>query len=222
VIRAVAFVPAAPLLVPDAAGGSAEADADLRDASIAATRRLTESGAQTIYVIAPVSDAASWPGDATWDFAGFGLAPRAVSAARLPWQLGIGAWLLDQVSWRGGRRYLAAAADAAADAEPDPREPVAVLAVGDGSACRTEKAPGYLDDRAAGFDERVAAILTAGQPGGFDAVDEQLAKDLMCSGLPVWHRVAALAGGARPATALLDLHDARYGVGYFVAFWQFG
>ena len=33
---------------------------------------------------------------------------------------------------------------------------VAVLAMGDGSACRTEKAPGYLDDRSIDFDNSVA------------------------------------------------------------------
>ena len=38
----------------------------------------------------------------------------------------------------------------------------AVLAVADGSACRSEKAPGYLDERAFDFDAGIGAALTKG------------------------------------------------------------
>ena len=38
--------------------------------------------------------------------------------------------------------------------------------MGDGSACRTLKAPGYLDERAAAFDAEVARALGAADVDG--------------------------------------------------------
>ena len=49
--------------------------------------------------------------------------------------------------------------------------------VGNGSAMRTEKAPGHLDERAEAFDAALGASLRAGRP----AVDVDLARELWAS-----------------------------------------
>ncbi|UMG91169.1 hypothetical protein [Nocardioides sp. TF02-7] len=60
-----------------------------------------------------------------------------------------------------------------------------VLVVGNGSAKRTEKAPGHLDERAEAFDAAVGAALLAPDPAALAALDERLAAEL-------WADVAAL------------------------------
>jgi hypothetical protein len=141
----------------------------------------------------------------------------------LPWPLGIGAWLLDEVGWDGPRRYLGVSpADdvAAATAQGTTDGAQVVIAVGDGSACRTERAPGYLDDRAGAFDARIADLLARGDAAGLGGIDTALAADLMCAGLPVWRWVSATVGDAEVGAAELVTHVAPYGVGYFVARWS--
>jgi hypothetical protein len=209
------------LLVPSVAGGSATVDADLREASLAATRALFAAATDAVVVVAPTTGNREWPPSAASGFSGFGL-PREhpVPELVLPWPLGIGAWLLDEAGWRDDRRYLGVDGEVAASPDELPAT-VGVLAVGDGTACRTEKAPGYLDERAAGFDQEVGRILATGDPPGFDSLDAALAGELLCRGLPVWRCVAGLVGAAPPSTSELVVDDARYGVGYFVASWRF-
>ena len=92
-----------------------------------------------------------------------------------------------------------------------------VLVVANGSACRTEKAPGFLDDRAESFDDALGAALAAPSPDALRAVDPDLAGQL-------WADVAALPGladllvGAR--TVGVDHDEAPYGVQYWVARWE--
>jgi hypothetical protein len=219
-VLAVGFVPGAPLLIPAVAGAAASLDAELRDASLDAVRRLMDAAPSEIVVAASVATAGEWPGDASWDFAGFGVPrPDFSGAARLPWQLGVGAWLLDEAGWSGQRRFIGVgAADADCDAARLSGD-VAVLAVGDGSACRTEKAPGHLDPRAAAFDAAIAKCLAAGDIERLSTTDAALAADLMCAGLPVWRWLATAMAGQSVAAADLSADVAPYGVGYFVASW---
>jgi hypothetical protein len=220
-IAGVAFVPSAPLLVREVAGGSAALDEDLRQASLHAIERVTDAGIERMVVVAPTGETGSWDRSATWDFAGFGIAPRDVEGGRLPWPLGIGAWLLDDAGWSGERTYLGVTEAGRAAGEVGSGR-WSVLAIGDGSACRTEKAPGHLDQRAAGFDESVAAALAAGDVGALARLDQTLATELMCAGLGTWRWLAGAVGDQPASTAELLTHDARYGVGYFVAAWTFG
>jgi hypothetical protein len=97
-----------------------------------------------------------------------------------------------------------------------PPEGDSLVVVGDGSAKRTEKAPGYIDPRAAGYDAQVAAALRAGDPRMLAEVDFGLGAELMVSGVPAWTAVAELKR-KRNGRVLYD--DAPYGVGYFVATW---
>ena len=87
------------------------------------------------------------------------------------------------------------------------------LVVGNGSAKRTEKAPGHFDERAEAFDAALGASLRAGRP----AVDVELAREL-------WADVDAIVELAELADGLGDarLHydDAPFGVQYWVLGWD--
>ena len=65
--------------------------------------------------------------------------------------------------------------------------------MGDGSARRTVKAPGYLDPAAEPFDARVATALAAGDAGALAGLDPAEGERLLAAGVP------DLAGGRRRA-----------------------
>ncbi|MFT4286971.1 hypothetical protein [Nocardioides sp.] len=89
--------------------------------------------------------------------------------------------------------------------------------VGNGSAKRTEKAPGYLDPRAEPFDAELRAALVAPSPADLRAVDDGLAKELWAS-TESFGELADLLEGARLVS--VDYDDAPYGVQYWVMRWQ--
>jgi hypothetical protein len=94
-----------------------------------------------------------------------------------------------------------------------------LLVVANGSAKRTAKAPGHLDDRAEAFDAAIGKALAAGDPTALGAVDEDLARELWA-----WPDASALAGLAARVPAAtwvqVDYDDAPYGVQYWVVRWQ--
>jgi hypothetical protein len=95
---------------------------------------------------------------------------------------------------------------------------VALLVMGDGTACRTLKAPGYLDKRAEPFDAAVAAALAAADTGALAALDPVLARELKAAGRAPWQVLAGAAGNGGLAGTLLH-ESVPYGVAYFVATW---
>ncbi|MFE1787200.1 hypothetical protein ACFW7J_02155, partial [Streptomyces sp. NPDC059525] len=145
----------------------------------------------------------------------------------LPASLAVGAWLLGRARWGAAPvEGLAVAASleagrcletgrelAAAD------ERVALLVMGDGSACRTLKAPGYLDERAAAFDAAAGRALGSADTDALAALDPVLAAELQAAGRAPWQVLAGAAEGAGLGGRLL-YEDAPYGVGYFVAAWS--
>jgi hypothetical protein len=90
-----------------------------------------------------------------------------------------------------------------------------LLIMAGGSACRSVRAPGYLDPRAAGFDEALERAVRDGDPGALRAVDEDLARELLATARPVWQ---VLAGAmTEPVTAAEILYrDDPFGVFYLV------
>jgi hypothetical protein len=102
-------------------------------------------------------------------------------------------------------------------------ERVALLVMGDGSACRGEKAPGYADPRAEPYDDAVAAALRDADAEALLALDERLSTELMVAGRAAWQ---VLAGAARASQVawhgVLNYATAPYGVAYFVATWEPG
>jgi hypothetical protein len=235
---AAAVCPCPPLLVPAvAAGAAAELDA-ARTASADALGILAAARPDRLVVVGPAApaEAGPYPAGTRGSFRGFGVAADVVlggegeSAAderALPESLAVAAWLLDGVRWAEAPLGALAVADGL-DAQACLREGreiaaaddrVALLVMGDGSACRTLKAPGYLDERAAGFDSGVSLALAAADAAALGALDAGLARDLKAAGRAPWQVLAGAAEGAGLEGRLL-YEDAPYGVGYFVAAWS--
>ncbi|MEV2215692.1 class III extradiol dioxygenase subunit B-like domain-containing protein [Streptomyces sp. NPDC050997] len=145
----------------------------------------------------------------------------------LPPSLAVAAWLLERTGWSDApieglgvgeplapERCIQVGRDLAAGDER-----VALLVMGDASACRTLKAPGYLDERAAPFDAEVARALGTADGAALETLDAELASELKASGRAPWQVLAGAAEGAGLGGALL-YEDAPYGVGYVVATWS--
>ena len=224
----VAFCPCPPLLVPAVARGAAAETADLRAACHDAVEALLAIRPEVVLVVGDgVPDGVRYgPGDAG-DLRGFGVALTVPFSGgvrpggrRLPLAHTIGAWLLDQAG-HGGSRLGVGPGDLA-DALAGPASlpgPVGVLAMGDGSARRTLKAPGYLDPAAGPFDATVAAAMSSGNAEALGGLDLADAGRLLAAGAPAWSAVGGALSGRRPI-ATMRYDDAPYGVGYLVADWH--
>jgi hypothetical protein len=143
----------------------------------------------------------------------------------LPLSLAVGAWLLRDRPAAPPRigRTVAADLDPAACAAigrelADLAPRVALLVMGDGSACRGEKAPGYADDRAPAFDRLFTDALRRGDAGALASIPERLATELLAAGRAPW-QVLAGAAGEVPVDAEVRYDAAPYGVQYTVATW---
>jgi hypothetical protein len=223
----VAFCPAAPLLLPVVAGRAVDVTGGVRAACADAVHALLAVGPEAVVVVGAT------PGDEAGvrygagdvgTMRGFGV-PAEVpfesrgrpGGRRLPLAHTIGAWLLTDAGCTVPR--LGVAPGDLADALAGLPGPTAVLVVGDGSARRTVKAPGYLDPAAGPFDASVSAALAAGDAAALAALDAAEGERLLADGVPAWRAVGrALAG--RPVTARLRYDDAPFGVGYLVADWS--
>ena len=234
---AAAVCPCPPLLVPEVAAGAApELDA-ARAACRDALGVLAAARPGRLVVVGPVESAGTetYPQGTRGSFRGFGvdvdvrLGPDEGRGAEreLPYSLAVGAWLLERTGWSDApieglgvgellapERCVRIGRDVAARAER-----VALLVMGDASACRTLKAPGYLDERAAPFDAEVARALGAVDTDALAVLDPGLAHELKASGRAAWQVLAGAAQGADLGGALL-YEDAPYGVGYLVAGWS--
>ena len=222
-IDGVAFCPHPPLLVPELSGNGALEVADLRSACTSALRRAG-IGVGSRVVCLSASGRVTAPSGVA--LAGYGGPSGHSGTAPLPLAIA---------------RYLLAGLDEPPpdvreiDAEDDlstwpdsvwraDNEPVVLLVMGDGSARRGEKAPGYLDPRAEPFDTSVRDALATGDPGTLAALDPVLGAELLAAGVPAWRRAGqALAEcGSAGQRWSAELHYAGdpFGVSYFAASWR--
>ncbi|MER6530105.1 class III extradiol dioxygenase subunit B-like domain-containing protein [Streptomyces sp. NPDC001508] len=234
---AAAACPCPPLLVPEvAAGAAAELDA-ARAACADALGVLAVARPDRLVVVGPAAPDGhgAHPQGARGSFRGFGvdvavrLGPRVDPAPgrALPPSLAVAAWLLERTGWAdapieglGVGEPLAPERCIEVGREIGARAArTALLVMGDASACRTLKAPGYLDERAAPFDARVAHALGSADLAALAALDAELAQELKASGRAPWQVLAGAAEGAH-LTGTLLYEDAPYGVGYLVAAWS--
>ncbi|MGA5308188.1 hypothetical protein [Micromonospora taraxaci] len=122
-----------------------------------------------------------------------------------------------QVAADAGPAELAVLADEVAATG----ERVALLVLGDGSACRGVTSPGYDDPRALPYDQGVAAALADADLDVLLDLDPVVSAELKAAGRAPWQ---VLAGAARAAgggwRGELLHHAAPYGVAYFVASWE--
>ncbi len=243
-IVAAALCPAPPLLIRDLTGAEQVAT-DLRGACLACVAELTAAAPDVIAVVGAADGTATWAENAALDLARYapgpvllngqrpgeppagsgpaGPAGSVMASAGLPSALGVGAWLLDEAV-AGGQRLLQSVG---ADEPPDrcarlgaelagSGERVAFLVMADGSARRGLKAPGYFDERSAGFDAQIEDAVRAGELDGLLTIDQSLARELMATGRPAWQVLAGAMAGHRVSSEIRYCDD-PFGVAYLVA-----
>jgi hypothetical protein len=174
-------------------------------------------------------------------FAGFGVAETArlggghqrPVAEELPLSLAVGVWLMRRAldagivhrptTWRALTVPVdepVADCRALGEVEGTAEYRHALVVLGDGSACRTEKAPGYLDPRAEEFDASVSKALASLDTDALLALDPVLAGELLAVGRAPWQVLAAAAAAApQPLTGEVLYDAAPYGVQYTVGAW---
>ncbi|MDO0937103.1 class III extradiol dioxygenase subunit B-like domain-containing protein [Streptomyces sp. DG2A-72] len=240
---AAAVCPCPPLLVPEVAAGAAPEMDTARAACTNALGVLAAARPDLLMVLGPAeqSGRGTHPEGTRGSFHGFGVdldvrlgsakgdddAAPAESEPRLPASLAVAGWLLERIGWSGapieglgvGEPLAAERCIEVGRAIAARAERVALLVMGDASACRTLKAPGYLDERAAPFDAKVARALGSADVAALKALDVELAYELKASGRAPWQVLAGAAEEAQLQGALL-YEDAPYGVGYVVATWS--
>jgi hypothetical protein len=192
-------------------------------------RVLADADADRLVVVggAPPAGAEPFsrhPGDAAGSFAPWGV-DLQVGAGEpvLPLSLTVGRWLVERADAGPIAEHHAIAFDAAppACAELGVRlaSPgrVALLVMADGSACLTEKSPGYLDPRAEPYDRGVAEALRDADLGVLAGLDPEEAASLWFGGRAALQVLAGAWTGIPRERRLR--YFAPYGVGYFVSFW---
>jgi hypothetical protein len=222
VIVCAAFCPNPPVLVPAVAQGAAGDLDGLRAACIDVITRIAMPGRQLI-VLGTGPAMRQFAASARGTFAGYGV-PLEVSLGsdepgptELPLSLTVGAWLVREALGANCGAIGLSVTDGTDAGLADDGD-VALLVMGDGSARRSAAAPGYLDDRAAGFDASVVAALTSGEGRRLAGINAADGAQLLAAGVPAWQAAGRLLGTRRYAVQV-SYDDAPYGVGYFVAAW---
>lgn len=242
---AAAVCPPAPVLVPEAARGTAPELDGLRAACHQALRAVASARPERLVVIGPAKrPGRPFPAGSRGSLRGFGVdvdvtlgtagTARAGTPGRgeatgraLPPSLTVGAWLLHAAGWDaspvealGVGEPLAAERCASVGRDLAAATPrLALLVMADGSARRTPQAPGSFDERAAAFDGAAARALAAADCAALARLDERLAEELLATGRSCWQ----VLGGAGEDAGLggrIWYDDAPYGVGYLVASWS--
>lgn len=108
---------------------------------------------------------------------------------------------------------------AAALLEQDPATNTTLVVIADGTACRSEQAPGHLHPDAIPFDDAIDRALREGDVDALATIDPDQAHELWCEGAPGLHVLAEVARGRRVTTDV-SFADAPYGVAWWVARWD--
>ncbi|MFE9956746.1 class III extradiol dioxygenase subunit B-like domain-containing protein [Micromonospora sp. NPDC005299] len=233
---AAAVCPHPPLIVPELAGAAAPELDDLRAAADVAVARLLAADPEVVLLLGAGPQTERFGTADYGSLLPFGLhrhvrlwKTNCAGVEALPLSLTIGAWLVNRSGSELPRLARAVAADASpaecaalgAELGAEAAERVALLVLGDGSACRGVKAPGYDDPRAPAYDEGVAAALAGADTEALLGLDPVLSAELKAAGRAPWQ---VLAGAVRAAggdwRGDLGYHQAPYGVAYFVANWE--
>jgi hypothetical protein len=225
VITHAVVVPHPPLLVPQISPGADPDLAALREACVAAARRLGDAwlavGAHTEDLVISSEAAGS--------FHGYGVdVPVRLSAPRpqrrLPLPALVAGWLREQAGAASVELHLVGESTGpAVCARLGSRLPesgrTGLLVLGDGSNRHGPGAPGSADERAPGFDEGVAKALAKADTEALLALDPALCDELGVGGRVPWQ---VLAGAGEGWRGELLYSAAPFGVGYHVAVWERG
>lgn len=232
---AAAVCPHPPMLVPELASAAAVELDELRTCCLNALDAVAAAVPEVLVVVGTGESTRHFEAGSSGSLASYGAdiraslpgdPPTAGTAPELPLPLAVGAWLLARVGWASPVRGVVVASGAGADEcaalgreLAAVADRVALLVMGDGTACRSPSAPRPYDERAAGFDAAVVQSLGAADPAGLLALDPDLAAELSAQGRAAWQVLAGAADeAALDAEVLYD--RAPYGVGYVVAIWE--
>ncbi len=227
-IIAAALCPAPPLLARELTGAAVVLP-ELRQACLAAVADAVSSGPDLIIVVGVAEETRACDPAGRLDLTAFapGLAGPPARRRRpvrsFPLPLGLGSRLLDESGYAGPRELqsvseLAKPADCAAlgAAWPAGRSARRCVVMADGSARRSLKAPGYLDERSAPFDAAVERAVRDGDMAALLALDADLARELMAAGRPALQVLAGALEYGRLASEI-RYSDDPFGVAYLVA-----
>ncbi|WP_017608632.1 class III extradiol ring-cleavage dioxygenase family protein [Nocardiopsis xinjiangensis] len=228
-IVAAAVCPHPPLLLRELTGAQ-DVAAPLREACHGALAELAVAAPERVVVVGGAGSTAEHTDAPVPARAHGGHGPRVAQGGALPLSLGVARRLLEEtgsalpvelrsVAHDAGDAEIAALAGGIAGR----RERVGLLIMGDGSARRSAKAPGHLDERVFAFDETVHRALSEGDTGALAGLDSVLAAELMAAGRAAWQVMAAavdLEGSA--VRAELRYADDPFGVLYLVGVWTCG
>lgn len=236
VLRAVAFVPSPPLLVPELTGrGVPEAEA-VRAAASTVAEELGRVAQRWVVLATGESDCTLAP-SASGSFSGFGVdVPVTLSPepgepdAYMPLPALIAGYLRGRSAPEASVEARFVAVDTTfdrcvehgrrlreeMDAEP---LPWALLVVGDGATTLTAKAPGAFDERAEGVQAMIDDALAAADFDALAALDRVQCASLGVSGVAAWQTSVGVVGASavRPHTLY---RGAPFGVGYYVGSWS--
>jgi hypothetical protein len=244
VLVAAAICPSPPLLARELTGADPVVP-ELRDACQQAVAAMLSSAPGLVAVVGTAAQAQRWDPHGELDLSAFApplralrhgavthgrqappgppTAHRSPVARRPPVALGLAGRLLDRAGYRGPRVLYSVSEDLTRDdcrglggTLAGMNERVALIAMADGSARRSLKAPGYLDERSEPFDAGVEQVIRSGDLDGLLRVDAGLARELMATGRPVWQ---VLGGAAQGLHAVVRVHyrDDPFGVFYLAA-----
>ena len=144
---------------------------------------------------------------------------RAACLAAVSWLAEAGPYTV--VADPQGRRvaeHLLAAAGATTSSAAEGG--ASYLVVANGSARRSEKAPGHLDERSFGFDEAVEKALRTPDPLSLAETDATLAEELLAGHVAGLRALGGLLTTGHAAT--VDYADDPFGVRYWVMRWAPG
>jgi len=249
---ALAFCPHPVMLVPQVSRVAEESLADLRSACDAAVAGMLDPAParapDRVLVVGGGSRAESYRSGDWGSLRGYGVPVSAVLGAGacsgrggMPLSITLGAWLLRRASYSGDVQGFGVP-DGASGTQIDewareiaglggttgpaaPAERIGLLVMGDGSARRDASAPGYVDERARTFDDRVAAALRMADARTLAALDPDEGRTLMAAGTQAWRLAGRVAEAEQQPPdrqswqARLLYEQAPYGVGYHVALW---
>ena len=212
--------------MPEVAAGAADELDDLRTACRAAVAHLTNASVDSLIVVGSDTQTVRRIPPFGGTLLPWGIdVPVGDPSGDLPLSLLIGAW---RAPAAGNFQSVATDAPPAeclalgrALAGEAPR--IGLLVLGDGSACRTDKAPGYFDERAEGFDAAVASALAKADAETLAAIDPALAAELLAVGRAPWQVLAGALDGVMHGEVMhgeVLYDDAPYGVAYLVAAWH--
>lgn len=226
-IVAAALLPHPPLLLREL-DGLHDSVAELRQAAHEAVRTVLHGVERVVVVGAADHKGPDWSMGWPAEVRGFGTSTPSGGAA-VALSVGVGLRMVEEAGWSGPVGQLELDWDEEDDSVDEVAgelctgpDPTALVVLGDGSARRGEKAPGYLDDRAFAFDDAVAAALSEGDARGLRDLDVELASDLMVFGRTAFRLLGAVAlQQDGPEQAELLLREDPFGVSYFVATWTF-